>query len=181
MKDTINSIQFNRPLIGQKIKLLQNCIHILSPAWNICNHYGPIDIAIVHGEGYFKINLPTDLVAYTKKGTFYRNVEGYLVTAEGYHLAEEIKIPCEIKIEDIRISPKGCVSAPGISNQYILLYNFLQPKYLNNLMGAYYSESNWDFWCSSGPAEVSVPGENGTGLLLQGVLEISEFQDNNYQ
>jgi flagellar basal-body rod protein FlgG len=183
MKDTINSVQSIRPIAGQKINLSQNFIHIPSPAYNNSNSYGPIYIAIVHGEGYFKINLPRGSVAYTKHGSFYRDKEGFLTTAEGYHLAEEIKIPSEIKIEDIRISPRGCVTAPGISNQYILLYKFPQTKYFNNVMSIYNPENNiesWDFSGSSERTEASVPGENGTGLLLQGFMEILGSDQENY-
>ena len=131
----------------------------------------PLDI-VVQGDGFFQITQPDGTVAYTRDGSFKRDANGALVTADGYFLSPQITIPANAT--SVSIGADGTVSAivPGSQIQQqigqITLTRFtnsagLQPTGKNLFVQT----------PASGAPIISQPGLNGAGALQQGFLENS--------
>ena len=131
----------------------------------------PLDVAI-EGRGFYQINLPSGEVAYTRDGAFKINAEGQLVTAEGYTLGGDISISPDA--QSITIGADGTVSVvvPGeatpVEAGQIQVAAFANESGLESMGRNLYRETS-----ASGAAVVGVAGENGTGSLAQGSLEMS--------
>ena len=130
-----------------------------------------LDMAI-QGRGYFQVLLPTSEIAYTRAGNLSLNDQGQLVTSEGYEIQPGIVIPPEAT--DISISKSGQVqikqagaTAPAIVGN-LELATFVNEAGLEAIGDTLYLESG-----SSGAPNLSVPGVDGTGVLLQGYTEAS--------
>lgn len=127
------------------------------------------DLAIT-GKGFFRIQVPDGSIAYTRDGTFRRNADGRLVTAEGLPILPEIVVPNNTT--HLRIGIDGVVTAkvngevePKNLGQ-IQLANFINPAGLNAMGRNLYTQT-----AASGEPSVTVAGENGTGEIEQGQLE----------
>jgi flagellar basal-body rod protein FlgG len=130
-----------------------------------------LDMAI-QGRGYFQVLLPTSEIAYTRAGNLSLNDQGQLVTSEGYEIQPGIVIPPEAT--DISISKSGQVqikqagaTAPSVVGN-LELATFVNEAGLEAIGDNLYLESG-----SSGAPNLSVPGVDGTGVLLQGYTEAS--------
>ena len=130
-----------------------------------------LDIAI-QGRGYFQVLLPTSEIAYTRAGNLSLNDQGQLVTSEGYEIQPGIVIPPEAT--DISISKSGQVqikqageTAPSIVGN-LELATFVNEAGLEAIGDNLLLESG-----SSGAPNLSVPGVDGTGVLLQNYTEAS--------
>ena len=130
-----------------------------------------LDMAI-QGRGYFQVLLPTSEIAYTRAGNLSLNDQGQLVTSEGYEIQPGIVIPPEAT--DISISKSGQVqikqagaTAPSIVGN-LELATFVNEAGLEAIGDNLLLESG-----SSGAPNLSVPGVDGTGVLLQGYTEAS--------
>jgi flagellar basal-body rod protein FlgG len=130
-----------------------------------------LDMAI-QGRGYLQVLLPTSEIAYTRAGNLSLNDQGQLVTSEGYQIQPSIVIPPEAT--DISISKSGQVqimqagqTAPSIVGN-LELSTFVNEGGLEAIGDKLYLESG-----SSGAPNLSVPGVDGTGVLLQGYTEAS--------
>jgi flagellar basal-body rod protein FlgG len=130
-----------------------------------------LDLAI-EGDGFFQVTLPDGTIAYTRAGSFKLNQDGDLVTPDGYFIEPAINIPANAI--SISVGSDGTVSVtlPGeqepneIGN--IELSRFINPAGLNSIGKNLYLPTG-----SSGDAEAGVPGEDGFGRIVQGVLEMS--------
>jgi len=127
---------------------------------------------LIQGRGYLRVLLPTSEIAYTRAGNLSLNDQGQLVTAEGYEIQPGIVIPPEAT--DISISKSGQVqikqagaTAPSIVGN-LELATFVNEAGLEAIGDNLYLESG-----SSGAPNLSVPGVDGTGVLLQGYTEAS--------
>lgn len=140
----------------------------------------PLDMAI-EGSGYFKVKIPavypnSDGYAFTRNGAFFVNPKGQLVLGlgEGYTLVPPITLPRGTTESDISISTDGIVDVklPGSNNTthvgQIQLSNFISPQDLKPLGGSLYQSTPL-----SGPANDGKPGENDTGSIRSGFLELS--------
>jgi flagellar basal-body rod protein FlgG len=131
----------------------------------------PLDVAI-EGRGFYPVTLPSGEVAYTRDGAFKIDSEGQLVNAEGYPLAGDISIPPDA--QNITIGADGTVTVvvPGESTPVeagqIQVAAFPNESGLESIGRTLYRETS-----ASGAAVVGPPGENGTGHLAQGTLEMS--------
>jgi flagellar basal-body rod protein FlgG len=130
-----------------------------------------LDMAI-QGRGYFQVLLPTSEIAYTRAGNLSLNDQGQLVTSDGYQIQPSIVIPPEAT--DISISKSGQVqikqagaTAPSVVGN-LELATFVNEAGLEAIGDNLYLESG-----SSGAPNLSVPGVDGTGVLLQGYTEAS--------
>ena len=130
-----------------------------------------LDMAI-QGRGYLQVLLPTSEIAYTRAGNLSLNDQGQLVTSEGYQIQPSIVIPPEAT--DISISKSGQVqikqagaTAPSIVGN-LELATFVNEGGLEAIGDNLDLESG-----SSGAPNLSVPGVDGTGVLLQGYTEAS--------
>jgi len=129
----------------------------------------PLDIAI-QGRGFLQVVRPDGTYGYTRDGSLKLSGDGTLVTSEGYQVDPNIVIPQEAT--NINISKTGMVSVlvagdpQPVELGQLTLATFTNPAGLENLGGNLYRET-----VASGTPEVSSPGENNTGEILQGSLE----------
>lgn len=128
-----------------------------------------LDVAI-KGRGFFQILLPDGNTAYTRDGTFQRNSQGEMVTANGYVVQPGITIPDAA--QTITIGNDGTVSVKlaGIPTPSqvgsLETVDFLNPVGLQPIGENMYIET-----ASSGTAQAGTPGLNGLGSLAAGALE----------
>jgi len=135
------------------------------------NTQNPFDIA-VEGNGFFQITKPDGTIGYSRDGSFKTDNQGRIVTADGYPLEPQITIPADatnILIgEDGTVSVQQAGQTEGTEVGNIQLANFVNSGGLKAIGKNLFEET-----AASGPPVVSVPGENGTGSLLQGFIENS--------
>lgn len=130
-----------------------------------------LDVAI-RGEGFFTITLPDGRTAYTRDGSFERDAEGRLVNSSGYPLEPNITIPGTAT--SVSISADGMVQA-HLNNDttptqlgQLQLARFVNKSGLESLGDNLFVET-----AASGPAQVGLPNQEGTGNLLQNYLEMA--------
>lgn len=129
-----------------------------------------LDIAI-EGDGFYQINQPNGVVAYSRAGAFKLDSEGRIVNSDGYPIEPNITIPSTAK--SITIGVSGIVSITNADGSVadvgqIELAKFLNPAGLNSIGKNLYLPTP-----SSGEAITGVPGEEGLGTISQGFLEMS--------
>lgn len=129
------------------------------------------DIAIT-GRGYFQIERPNGIEAYTRAGSFQVNQDGVLVTPEGFNLIPGITIPQEAV--DVTINEQGQVfvkldNTPALQNVgQINLVNFINEAGLESIGDNLMLETE-----ASGPPVIGFAGDEGFGKLRQGFIESS--------
>jgi len=134
------------------------------------------DIAIA-GEGFFRILQYNGTYAYTRDGAFQIDSTGQLVTANGYKVLPEVKLPKDFIRESLSISQEGVVTVkiPGLDDPIevaqIEIYRFPNPVGLQAIGQNLFIPSN-----ASGEAIANRPGYNGNGKLIHRFLEMSNVQ-----
>ena len=128
-----------------------------------------LDMAI-EGDGFFKIVRDGESY-YTRDGSFKRDADGYIVTANGDRLQPEFAIPTGTTT--INVDKGGMLVAQDQNQQtlasvQLTLHNFINPAGLKSAGGNLYLESD----ASGTPTEAN-PGSNGVGTLAQNFLETS--------
>lgn len=131
----------------------------------------PLDVAI-NGQGFFQIQMPDGTLAYTRDGAFQRDSTGQIVTASGYPLSPAITIPQDAL--SITISRDGIVSVTQSGNTAPVQVGTIQlATFVNNGGLQSIGENLYVETASSGTPTPNTPGNNGAGLLNQGMLETS--------
>jgi flagellar basal-body rod protein FlgG len=131
----------------------------------------PLDLAI-EGDGFFQVTRPDGTIAYTRDGSFKRDANGSIVTADGYLLAPQITIPANAT--QVSVGQDGSVTAliPGQQQPQqlgqITLVRFTNPAGLAPSGQNLFLQTG-----ASGAPTISQPGLNGTGTLQGGYLEAS--------
>ncbi len=131
----------------------------------------PLDLAI-QGDGFFQVTLPDGTAAYTRDGSFKRDANGSLVTADGYFLNPQITVPSSATA--VQVGADGTVSAqiPGQQQSQTLgqisIVRFTNAAGLAPLGQNLYTQTG-----ASGAPTISQPGLNGAGTLQGGYLEAS--------
>ena len=131
----------------------------------------PLDVAI-EGDGFFQVTLPDGTPAYTRDGSFKRDANGSIVTADGYFLSPQITIPQNAT--QVAIGQDGTVTAqiPGQQAPQTLgqisLVRFTNPAGLAPQGRNLFVQTG-----ASGAPVISQPGLNGAGSLQGGYLEAS--------
>jgi flagellar basal-body rod protein FlgG len=131
----------------------------------------PLDIAI-EGDGFFQVTKPDGTLAYTRDGSFKRDANGSMVTADGYFLNPQISIPQSAL--QVGVGTDGAVTAllPGQSAPQTL--GQIQVARFTNSAGLAPSGQNlFTQTGASGSPVVSQPGINGAGTLQGGYMENS--------
>lgn len=129
----------------------------------------PFDVAI-NGRGFFQVNMPNGELGYTRNGQFHVNANNELVTTEGYLIEPAITLPAET--QTLTIGVDGTVTAvvagttTPVQVTQLELADFVNPAGLQAIGQNLFIET-----AASGVPEVAVPGEAGTGILRQGMLE----------
>ena len=130
-----------------------------------------LDVAI-NGRGFFQIQMPAGTIAYTRDGQFQMSSEGQLVTTNGLIVAPGISIP--INASTVTIGTDGTVTSviagETASTQVgnLTLVDFANPAGLQAMGGNLFRET-----IASGSPQESTPGQNGLGMVEQGMLENS--------
>jgi flagellar basal-body rod protein FlgG len=138
---------------------------------NVTQTDNQLDLAI-EGQGFLQVLLPDGNLAYTRDGSLQINDQGQMVTASGYTVQPAITIPQDAL--SVTIAKDGTVSAtvPGAGGSTqlgtIQLADFVNPAGLQPMGQNLFLESN-----ASGAPQVSNPGLNGLGTVLQGFVESS--------
>ena len=131
----------------------------------------PLDVAI-EGEGFFQVTQQDGTTAYTRDGSFKRDANGSLVTADGHFLSPQITVPANAT--QVQIGQDGTVTAliPGQNTPQqlgqITLARFVNPAGLSPLGRNLLQQTG-----ASGAPTIAQPGLNGTGSLQGGYLEQS--------
>ena len=134
----------------------------------------PLDVAI-EGRGFYPINLPSGELAYTRDGAFKLDAEGRMVNSDGYPLATDINIPPDA--QSVTIGADGQVSvilpneAEPVSLGQIQLATFANPAGLQAMGKNLFTET-----AASGTPVLGNPGQDGTGTMMQGALELSNVK-----
>lgn len=134
----------------------------------------PMDWAL-EGEGLYQISLPDGGIAYTRDGSFKRSSDGTIVNSSGFPIYPSITIPQNSS--ELSISPDGRVSVilPGEETSteigQVELVRFVNFSGLRSLGGNLYAASD-----ASGAPIVSLPGEEGAGVIAQNKTEASNVQ-----
>ena len=130
-----------------------------------------LDVAI-QGRGFLQILLPDGTTAYTRDGSFSINSQGQMVTSSGYELDPSVTIPSETL--SVTIGNDGTVSALTAGSTAptqigtLQLADFINPRGLQPIGQNQFKET-----IASGSPQISTPGLNGLGTLIQGSLEAS--------
>jgi flagellar basal-body rod protein FlgG len=131
----------------------------------------PLDLAI-QGNGFFQVQMPDGTLAYTRDGSFTKDANGQIVTANGYPLSPAITIPSNAI--SVSITRDGIVS---YSQQGVTaptqVGNIQLASFVNNAGLQSTGENLFVETASSGTPTPNTPGTNGTGVLSQGYVETS--------
>lgn len=136
----------------------------------------PLDLAI-EGGGFFAVRLPDGGTAYTRDGSFHRDANGTIVSADGYPLIYEGTIPNDAL--EIHVNPDGGIMArvQTLTGQEwrqvgtVRLTRFINPAGLLSTEHNLYLPTP-----ASGTAQVGTPGQNGVGEIVAGALEGSNTE-----
>jgi flagellar basal-body rod protein FlgF len=92
-----------------------------------------LDVALTDNQGLFGVSTPNG-DRYTRAGSFRLDVEGKLVTAEGYPVLGENRRPIQLSPDaaDVQISPDGSISTNGEdSGMKVGVFRFANPAALD--------------------------------------------------
>lgn len=131
----------------------------------------PLDLAI-EGDGFFQITTPSGTTAYTRTGSFHRDSQGSLVTADGYGLEPQITIPANATT--VTISKDGIVSAQIAGQSATQQLGTIELATFQNAAGLRPLGGNlFEVTTASGDAQTGAPGQDGKGSVQQGFVEDS--------
>jgi flagellar basal-body rod protein FlgG len=137
----------------------------------LTNTNNKLDLAL-NGRGWFQVATANGDQFYTRTGSFSKNANGQLVTADGNSVQPGINIPNNAS--EIIISESGQVSVRvGSATQtqvigQLTLASFANEAGLEPIGGNLFKET-----VASGAATLGVPGDPGVGIVQQGYLESS--------
>lgn len=132
-----------------------------------------LDMAI-QGDGFFQITMPDGTLAYTRDGSFKKDSQGRVVTSEGYLVEPQITIP--EGSSDLAVASDGTVTVTNADGDIedlgqLEIAQFINPAGLESLGGNLLKETE-----ASGDPVVVVPGEEGSGTIIQKYVEMSNVQ-----
>lgn len=126
----------------------------------------------IQGEGFLEVVDGNGNHLYTRDGQLHVDSEGYLATATGNRLAQNIQVPPDAT--SIQIGPDGQIYATvgGGTSRTLLgaiqLSTFPSPQGLQAVGGNNYAPTE-----ASGDPSIGKPNEQGMGATMQGMLENS--------
>ena len=126
----------------------------------------------IDGAGFFQVLLPDGTTAYTRDGSFQKDNQGQIVTANGYPLQPAITIPQNALT--ITVGTDGIVSItqPG-SAATVQIGTIQVATFINNGGLQSVGENLYLETASSGTPTPNTPGSNGSGVVLQNYVEAS--------
>ncbi|HJT23789.1 MAG TPA: flagellar basal-body rod protein FlgG, partial [bacterium] len=138
----------------------------------IQNTNNPLDLLIEGDDSFFQVTLPNGETAYTRDGSFQRDGNGNVVTADGYFLDPPVQIPADAS--QVQITPNGqiLVQVAGSAQQtqvgQIELTRFVNPAGLEAKGHNLFQQT-----AASGDPIQGTPGAVSFPTLQQGSLESS--------
>lgn len=136
----------------------------------------PMSLAIM-GDGLLPVELNDGTEAYSRVSGLQLDEHGYLQTSEGYRLAAGIQIPPEST--DLTITRSGLVLARVQGSAELTELGQIQLSRFNNASGLQAKAPNlYQATEQSGPAQLYLAGEGGSGQLVQGHTEMSNVSMN---
>jgi len=130
-----------------------------------------LDVGI-NGAGFFQITLPDGTIAYTRDGSFQKDNQGQIVTANGYPLQPSVTIPADALT--VSISADGVVSVTQPGNAAATQVGTIQVATFINAGGLQsIGENLYLETAASGSPTPNTPGLNGSGTLNQYYVETS--------
>lgn len=156
--------------VGMGVK--PTTVHKFFTQGDFQNTGNPLDM-VVEGDGFFQVDV-NGTMHYTRAGAFKLDNEGRVVTANGYVLQPEFTVPVETK--NIVVTESGHIAAldnagEELASTDIPLYTFINPAGLKASGKNLYLATE-----ASGAATEGTPGENNTGTIAQGFLEMSNVE-----
>lgn len=130
-----------------------------------------LDVAI-QGDGFLEVSLPDGTYAYTRMGALHLDDDGMLVNTDGYALSGMIQLPSDA--EELVIGADGTVQVQLAGETKlseigrIQLANVLNASGMTPMGDNLFVPSH-----ASGDVLYGDPGEEGFGVLAQGLLESS--------
>lgn len=129
----------------------------------------PFDLAI-NGRGFLQVTMPNGDIAYTRNGELHLDGENRLVTSEGYLIEPEITLPDEVTNFSVGTDGTVTVVVAGDPDPVELgqleLADFVNPQGLQAIGQNLFIET-----AASGAPIIGTAGEDGLGILKQGMLE----------
>ncbi|MDN2660534.1 MULTISPECIES: flagellar basal-body rod protein FlgG [Neptunomonas] len=129
------------------------------------------DVAI-NGRGFFQVTMPNGDIGYTRNGQFHLNSDNELVTAEGYLIEPAITLPDDVQSFTVGVDGTVEVVVAGDATPTQIgtleIADFVNPQGLQAIGQNLFLET-----AASGAPQVAQPGEEGLGILRQGMLEAS--------
>ncbi|MFN2461305.1 MAG: flagellar basal-body rod protein FlgG [Candidatus Velthaea sp.] len=130
-----------------------------------------LDVAI-EGDGFFQVTQPDGTIGYTRDGSFKRDANGSIVTADGFLLSPQINVPQNAL--QVNIAQDGTVSATIPGQQQPQTLGQMQLVRFANAAGLAPKGQNLFMQTgASGAPTLSQPGLNGAGSLQSGYVENS--------
>ena len=155
--------------LGLGVKLA--AVYRIHEQGNLTATDNTFDLA-VQVRGYFRVQLPTGEIAYTRDGTFQLNANGQIVNHDGYTVLPAITVPNNAVDVTVNQSGQVLVKLQGqvaLSNVgQLQIANFPNEAGLNSVGGNLYLETP-----ASGVPVTGNPASTGFGSILQGFLETS--------
>jgi fagellar hook-basal body proteins len=133
---------------------------------------GPLDWAL-QGKGYFQVELPNGLIAYTRSGAFKLSANGEIVTMDGFIVQPAITVPEDAtniavsEFGEVQVTIDGQIQ-PQLLGQ-LEIASFINPPGLDAIGNNMFLETP-----ASGVPILGLAGELGVGTILQGFLENSK-------
>jgi len=172
MYSTVNEAGVNNPSgaqVGMGVKQVDSEKNFMQGGFKKTDD--PFDLAIT-GQGFFEVTQADGSKAYTRDGHFNLNAQGQLVTSSG----DFVGVTVPKGATDVKIGADGMVTAvlqgekePKPIGQ-LQLATFVNPQGLKSIGSNKFQSTH-----ASGSPERGVPGQNGTGGILQGQLETSNI------
>ena len=138
---------------------------------NIQKTDSTLDVAI-QGNGFFQVLLPDGSIGYTRDGSFQKDNQGQIVTADGYPVQPNITIPNNALTVSIGSDGTVSITQPGTAATTqigsIQLATFINPGGLQSIGQNLFLET-----AASGTPTPNTPGTNGAGIVNQGYVETS--------
>jgi flagellar basal-body rod protein FlgF len=123
----------------------------------------PLDVAI-QGAGFFRVQTP-DGERYTRDGRFDRDIQGNLVTVDGYKVLNDGGQPITLPEGEVSIAPDGTITVNGAAAGRLGLATFANPE-------AELTRDLPNTFVAVGGAAPTTTGQP-LGSVAQGYLEMS--------
>jgi len=129
----------------------------------------PLDIAIT-GRGFLQVAMPNGDIGYTRNGELHLDGENRLVNSEGYLIEPAITLPDQVINFSVGNDGTVSVTVAGDPNPVELgqleLADFVNPQGLQAIGQNLFIET-----AASGAPVIGLAGEEGRGVIKQGMLE----------